>query len=425
MKILLITGLMNPYINEMKNELFGTDDAQMIHVDSMGRFQEELQQGADAILIKEPLPLGMDNHALMVQIARKGLLEHTICISADARDMDYYQGLGIRCIMESESEPLDVISILKTEEESKDNVVQDEKAKEESKKERDLASKSLMITIASMKGGVGKTTLSMELAFLLASRAKEIQYLSPEGNVHRNLRVCLVDLNPSYDTMVATLTCVHTRMTYPTVSEWLKKIHSEPPHDFTSKEIESLLVQDGDSGLYILPGLREPEDADGTVLQDIRKILIELREFFDIILVDTGNNTSIFTMASIQESDEIFLVTTPAIGSSVVVGKVIRWLKENDVDMDKLNLVVNSCNGPQTNLKPELIAEVLNVPLVAILPFEEQVRLSYENGEAYSINQRNSRFTRQLVKLAAEICPLWKKKESRKNRFLGWFRGER
>lgn len=293
----------------------------------------------------------------------------------------------------------------------------------------------MMIAINSPKGGVGKTSLSIELSSMLAARAKEIDF-NPSSRLHsgRQVEVCLVDLNPSFDTMASSLSFVRNCPNYPTVSEWVnaieekiynyltpaekKAIMNDRSHDFgpyiredeiffSRDEIRKLLIQDQKTGLYVLPSVSLPFDVEYVKPQYLRIMLNQIRKVFDVVIVDTGNNISFFTVEALKAADEVFLLTTPTIGSTTVLGKLTKNTNRLRLSSDKINLVVNYPNGAESDLSPAKIAEALRLPLVSVLPFEEGIRNSHEKGEPFAIYNRKSEYTREIIKLAQQICPLW------------------
>lgn len=295
--------------------------------------------------------------------------------------------------------------------------------------------KPVMVVVTSPKGGVGKTALSIELAHLLAVRGHEVDF-NPTSKLSstRYVNVCLVDLNPSFDTMAATLKCVRETPNYPTISDWISKIEEkiynyltpeekrelmqDETHDFgpfidenqirfTREEVESLLVKDTETGLYLLPSIALPFDVEYVKRAYIRIILSQIRAMFDVVIVDTGNNISFMTTEALKTADEALIVATPTAGATSVVAKLLKNLDRIQCDKSKFSLVTNSPNGPAAELEPEMMAESLHLTLLNKIPFDEGVKMSHENGVAYAINHKKSPFTKEMVKLAQHICPLW------------------
>jgi len=295
--------------------------------------------------------------------------------------------------------------------------------------------KHICVAINSPKGGVGKTTLAIELATTLASRAKELD-LNPASQLNsaKNISVCLVDFNPSFDTMASTLDCIRRVTNYPTLTDWAGKIEEkifntlpdevkknfvqnanvdftqyldERKIRFTKDEVLSLLVKDPDTDLYILPSVALPFDVEYVKPAYIQLILEVLKAMFDIVIIDTGNNVSYYTVESLYAADEIFVVSTASKAASVVIGKLMKNLDRLGLDASKFNLVINNAYGKYADLDASTIASVLNLTLISELPYDENVKKSHESGYAFSIYNKKTPYAREIAKLSQQIAPLW------------------
>ena len=295
--------------------------------------------------------------------------------------------------------------------------------------------KSICVCVHSPKGGVGKTTIAIELASTLASRAKELD-LNPASQLNsaKNVNVCLVDFNPSFDTMASTLDSIRRISNYPTLTDWVSKIEekifSYLPDDvkkqcvqnanvdfseymdenrirFTKDEILSLLVQDPDTGLYILPSVALPLDVEYVKPVYIKFIIKALKAMFDVVIIDTGNNISYYTVESLYAADEVFIVSTASKSSSVVIGKLLKNLDRLSLDSSKFNLVINNAYGKYANLDSSTIASVLGLTLISEIPYDENVKKAHEAGHCFSVYNKKTPYAREIAKLAQQIAPLW------------------
>lgn len=300
--------------------------------------------------------------------------------------------------------------------------------------------KNKFIVINSPKGGVGKTTLAIELATLIANRAKGMD-LNPASKLSSSneFRTCLIDLNPSFDTMASTLNCVHNTKDYPTILNWVNRIEekiyaamtneekqmfeeSRESFDlspfcnnkivkFTWEEIKGLTVYNEQTGLYIIPAVALPTDVN-KVLPDYISLIIEnVKKYFDITIADTSNNLTYFTVEAFHQADEVLIVSVPTISTSTVVNRLMDACKKIDVDTSKFNLVINHPNRADSDLEAEKIASVLKINLVAELPYDENLSKSLEKGNPFSINNPKSKYTQATTKLAHQIIPLWTMKK--------------
>lgn len=295
----------------------------------------------------------------------------------------------------------------------------------------------MMIVVNSPKGGVGKTSIAIELATLIANRAKSID-LNPVSKLSstKDIKVCLLDLNPSFDTMASTLSCVRDKKDYPTILSWVnlieKKIYailtdeekeeleenkesmdisqycSSKNIHFTWAEIEQIVVRDENTGLYIIPAVPLPTDVDYVAPDYISFIIDVVKDYFDVVITDTSNNLTYFTVEAFHKADEVLFVSTPSIATTTVLKRVLDACEQRlQIDTSKFSLVINNPNRQDIDLDPAAIANSLNLNLVACLPYEENVGKSLERGNPFSVNNPKSKFTAEATKLAHQIIPLW------------------
>lgn len=467
-KVLIISNN-HSYVNELKRSAVLSDVDILAICYGVDDVRKRLDSGMepDVIIASDILFPGSSVEGIIKEVFKAGMGDKLYFVLRNTTYADFLMNQNIQYVFENDVVPQDLLNMVKNPiiksgisyEDLDDRIVEDfetknmanilaqnkanKRRKLEPEQEQILSDKvanggnfkSIMIAINSPKGGVGKTTLSIELAFLLAARAKEVDFNpSSKLNYSKKVSVCLVDLNASFDTMASTLQCVRGVQQYPTISEWVNKIEEkifvnltpeekrelmdDDDHDFgpfinendirfTREEVEELLVHDPQTDLYLLPSIALPFDVEYVKPQYIRIILKQIRAMFDITIVDTGNNISFFTVQTLQQANEIFLVTNPTAGASVVLGKLTKNLDRLQLDKSKFNLIVNSPNGNASELDAETIADVLKLPLVSELPFDEGVKMAHEKGQPYCIYHKKTPFAREAVKLAQQICPLW------------------
>lgn len=473
LKVLIISNN-HSYVNELKRSsqlsdidilavCFGVDDV-----------RKRLNSGIepDVIIASDVLFPGSSVESVVNEFKKIDKLDKLYFVLRNTSYAEYLMNMGIQYVFENDIVPQDLLNMIKgptlnyddlderivEDHETKNmaNILAQEKANKRKAEQPSYTSeavltdnrmsgnnfKSIMVAINSPKGGVGKTAIAIELAFLLAARAKEVDF-NPASklNYSKKVSVCLVDLNPSFDTMASTLECVRSTPNYPTISDWVTKIEEkifdnlsaeekrdlmkDENHDFapfikensirfTREEVEELLIRDNQTELYLLPSIALPFDVEYVKPQYIRIILTQIRAMFDVTVVDTGNNISFFTVQALQLANEIFLVTNPTAGASVVLGKLTKNLDRLLLEKSKFNLIVNSPNGKEAELDADTIAKVLKLPLISELPFDEGVKMAHEKGQPYCIYNKKAAFSRESVKLAQQICPLWTAVQKRK-----------
>ncbi|GGK80461.1 AAA family ATPase [Ornithinimicrobium pekingense] len=149
-----------------------------------------------------------------------------------------------------------------------------------------------VVTFAGSKGGVGTTILTVHTAWRLAQQ-------------HQDKQVCLVDLDlekgdvPSYVDLSYRVSIVD-----------LAKIAD----DMTDRVVRDTVAVH-ESGLHILPAPIDVRDADVVSASAIRSILSQLRQMYDVVLVDAGSNVTPAQAAAVEMSDHVIQVVTTDVPS--------------------------------------------------------------------------------------------------------------
>lgn len=309
--------------------------------------------------------------------------------------------------------------------------------------------KNKIVSFTSSKGGVGKSSLAIETASCIAQRANQVALnQSATRGQSDKVNVVLVDLNFAFGTIPSTLDCVLNAEKQITLLDWVVSIENKILHTlsneekrelqgqtypdfiphlkkinrnqliFSKQEILSLLVFDETTGLYILPTVSSPFDVDSVKKEYISFIIEELSRVFDIIIIDTGNNLSHFTSEAYYLSDEIYVVGQPVVNVGVILKQLINAsVQVLGVDKDKFRLVINHPNQSARGVDAQGMAKSLDIPLVADIPYDENVGIAHEAGYYYAINNRKRRFSNEVALLANQICPLWNVADRGKSSF--------
>lgn len=309
--------------------------------------------------------------------------------------------------------------------------------------------KNKLVTFCSPKGGVGKSTIALETAATLAAYAKEIQI----GQVQSyQLEVCLVDLNYSYGSIASILECVRTHSAPPSLSDWVIRIEqkildslsaqeklelqsttspnyykylSNVPREnlrFSRDEAMQLLVKDDETGLYILPTVAISNDLSRIKPEYVQIILQELKAIFDTVIVDTGNNFTHFTSTALTLADDVFVVAAPTTVVTVLIDRLRKDMALQNIDTSKLKMVINLANPGVKLLEEESLTSLLDIPIIAEIPYERDLCEVHENCEFYALHHKKSPFTKNLLVLANYILPIWNIQSNRKKTKRGLFR---
>lgn len=169
-------------------------------------------------------------------------------------------------------------------------------------------------TIASGKGGVGKTNLTVNLAITLQKRGKRVLIIDADlGLANVDIVLGILPKYTLYDVL------------------------------FHQKSLRDAIIE-GPKGIKILPGGSGMMEM---ATLDVQKQETLAREFFtlediDTILIDTGAGISKNLLSFITFSQKLILVTTPEPTSLTDAYSVIKVLAKYQLKK-KIGIVVNRC----------------------------------------------------------------------------------
>lgn len=198
--------------------------------------------------------------------------------------------------------------------------------------------KAKVVTVYAAKGGVGKTTISTELA----------SYLSRMSIGRDYLRVCIVDYNIDFGDVQTTLNydAAGENLTYWAAEVRERLERGESPEDiiYTRQEIESRLQRQDETGLYALIAPITHEDSmdiNNDELEIILKSIINNGEF-DFVICDTGNNTRDSSVLALEAADVVLLIVTQDVSTASCNSAFLSTMKKIEFDTEKIKLIVNA-----------------------------------------------------------------------------------
>lgn len=212
-----------------------------------------------------------------------------------------------------------------------------------------------ILTIASGKGGVGKTTTTANLGAALAMRGQRVVAIDTDIGL-RNLDVVLG---------------LQNRIIYDIVDLVEGRCR-----------IRQALIRDRIlPDFYLLPAAQSREKS-AVSTADIQHVCAELRGQCDFVLIDSPAGIEHGFRMAVAPADEFVLVTTPDVSAVQDVDRVLGILEADDRGPVRLviNRVRNDLVRRKEMLGPEGVLGMLSCELLGVVPEDENVLISDSRG---------------------------------------------
>ncbi len=219
-----------------------------------------------------------------------------------------------------------------------------------------------VITVFSAKGGVGKTTISTNLATYLASTGA---------------RTLLIDLDLMFGDVAISL-------------------HVQPPssvHDLVvmsghidDQGVQSVVTRHEPSGLDIIAAPPDPADAERVPAHVIVELLRVARSSYEYIIVDTPPSFTEHVLAAFDLSDLTILVATLDIPAVKNLRIAINTLDTLGASKESRTIVLNRADA-KVGLRAEDVEAALKQPISANIPNTLSVPASVNRGVAIILDE--------------------------------------
>lgn len=237
------------------------------------------------------------------------------------------------------------------------------------------------IAVAGSTGGVGTTSLAVNLGCALASDEKNTVVLV-------DLDLCLGDADVFLDAIpeytVLDLAQNVTRLDFALLKRSLTK-HS--------------------SGLFLLPRPVHLEDIPQITEDDMQRVFGLLKATFTHMIIDLSKSYSRLDMLAMQTSDHVLLVTQLDLPCLRNVVRLNTSLNEQAAIKDKVKIIVNRVGLESGQITLKKAQETLGKEIFAQLPNDYRTMSEVRNNGVPLVEQApRAAITQAVLQLAATLC---------------------
>jgi septum site-determining protein MinD len=231
---------------------------------------------------------------------------------------------------------------------------------------------SRLITIASGKGGVGKTTTSINLGTALNSFGKEVivvdaNLTTPNIGLHLGAPIVPISLN----------------------------------HILNGKAKISDAIYEHESGTKIIPSSLSINDMKNLNPARLKEVGKRLRKMADIVIYDCAAGLGEEALAAMDSADEIIIVTNPeipAVTDALKTAKMIEQMGKN-----VRGVIVTRVTRAKTEMPISNIAEMLELPILGVIPEDKKAQAALSMKEALIHAYPKSKAAKAYKRIAARL----------------------
>ena len=215
---------------------------------------------------------------------------------------------------------------------------------------------SEVIVVTSGKGGVGKTTTTANIGYALAKLGFEVLLIDTDIGL-RNLDVVMG---------------LENRIVYNLVDII----------EGNCRYQQAIIKDKQCEGLSLLPAA-QTRDKSAVSPEQMIKLVTELKPNYDYIIIDCPAGIEQGFKNAIAAAKRAIVVTTPEVSAIRDADRIIGILNANEIP--RIDLVINRVRPDMVKrgdmMSVDDVTEILAVPLIGILPDDEQVVIGTNQGE--------------------------------------------
>lgn len=255
---------------------------------------------------------------------------------------------------------------------------------------------SKVIVVMGSKGGVGATTVTVNIGVQLATFARKrvavLDFARPLGNVH-----LLLDLHPRFG-----------------VRDAVDNLDRLDSHFFSG------LLTHHKTGLEILGGATQPEEWQRIAVPVLERVVNVAQNNFDLVLVDMGSQFSSEWSSILGGSRMIMVVAEANVPALWTLDRRLAAMTGFGLDPERARIIINRWHkGDEEVLKS--IQKNINRPLFACIPNDFRKASEAVNLGTPILENHNNLLSNRYRQIAAQLVGIDAGTAAKKGSLGGFF----
>lgn len=251
-----------------------------------------------------------------------------------------------------------------------------------------------VIAVTSGKGGVGKTSISVNLALQMRAQGKRVVIIDADFGLS-NVEIML-GIRPQYN--LADLV-------------------------FRNKSIEDIITE-GPNGIGFISGGSGVQDLVNLDKENIKKLiakLVKLDTVYDVVIIDTGAGIADSVIQFVLSSPEVLLVVTPeptSITDAYSLLKAVNRKKDFDREHKSIKVIANRVNNQDEGQEifdkiSIVVSKFLNIQLeyLGYIPADKRIAYAVMEQTPIVMSQPDSGPAVMVKKICDRLLDIEEKNE--------------